>query len=125
VVFDEEVMWRWSEDQATDLNFELNFEVQSEFFQTINIELVVVEPGASADTYGEIQMTGGVPPEDNEEHQSSPVMGHVTPPLGRVGTPLSTVVSQQQSPPSKNLDTYHDDDAPPPEIHASDRYPWS
>jgi hypothetical protein len=124
VVFDEEVMWRWSEDQATDLNFELNFEVQSEFFQTINIELVVVEPGASADTYGEIQMTGGVPPEDNEEHQSSPVMGHVTPPLGRVGTPLSTVVSQQQSPPSKNLDTYHDDDAPP-EIHASDRYPWS
>jgi hypothetical protein len=32
VVFDEEAMWKWSEDQAANLNFELNIEGQSDFF---------------------------------------------------------------------------------------------
>jgi hypothetical protein len=62
-------------------------------------------------------MSGGVPPEeDHEEHESSPVRDQVTPPTGRVGTSLSAAVS----PPSKNLDANHDDDAPLRYKHLAD-----
>jgi transposase InsO family protein len=103
VVFDEDAMWEWTGNQASEMEFDITMPDQSEFLPTTELKLRTEEVSMPSAGDGAEQAAG------EEQDQAERV----------TGTPLSNfrttsgqepdAESQIESPLSENLDADHDD----------------
>jgi hypothetical protein len=88
VIFDEEAMWNWPGDQATEMEFDVSFRDQTETFQTMRTEMTIVDVSGSGNTDPRAHDVGSVLIQEEGKRQGiSPPQSFRSPAIGG-GSPL-------------------------------------
>jgi hypothetical protein len=113
VIFDEEVVWDWTADQAADMSFGFTVADEAEYSPTTSFRSDHVDDSAPVVIDDVVQSVGGVPHTVPQGRSPCPpTQIHEAPQQVEAATPKVVEELQSEISFSDNLDAAHDADAP-------------